>query len=222
MPFRPLRKRQNGWGAGANDQFGVRNRALHESLPETGPILFQLAQDRNIDAAIGRAESLDWARPETHALIAQLRLMAGDMAGAEEAANMALQRYRGHYGAHAVLAQIEYGRLRSSHACDSALPWQRLVQADRHNEESILVLQTLLEFYDLQPDPQRLESLRSRVHARVWYHERSAEERAAAAETARSGDVRIALYPPYLNDAQLTELRNLLAQIDQALAASTR
>ena len=65
-------------------------------------------------------------------------------------------------------------------------------------------------------------SLQACATARVWYHEQSVEERAAAADSAPSGEIRLAIYPPYLNDAQLTELRNLMVQIDQARAASTR
>ena len=206
------------WGEAADDRFGARHRAIQDSLPATGPILFQLAQDRNVDAALSRAEALDWNRPETHALIAQLRLMAGDHAGAVEAANTALALYRGHYGAHAVLAQIEFGQLRSTHACDSAIAWERLMQADTENSESLLVLQTLLGLYDAQPDAARLDDLRDRVRLRVSYHERAAAERAEAA-AAPGGEARVPLYRPYLSDAQLAELRTLLARIDQARGA---
>lgn len=210
------------WGPGAADPLRLRNRHIQETLPEAGAILMQFAQDRNIQAAIGRADSLSMTepdRPEPYALIAQLHFMAGDMSKAQEAAQFALDRFPGHYLAHSVLVGIEARRLAGDHSCDTALAWERVIQADRYNEESMLMIETMLGLYQAQPDPHRLQALRERVHARIYYHEESERERAAA-QSQPSGQIARPLFPPYLSAQQLSQLQTLLSQIDQ-LAART-
>lgn len=198
------------WGEGASDRFGTRNRNIRESLPATAAVLSQYAQDRNHDAALSRAETLDWARPETHALIAQLHVLTGNLPQAEEAARQTLKLYRGHYSGHSVLAQIEFRRLKGSYVCDTALAWERLVQADMHNDESTLLVTNLIELYQLERDPMRLKALRDRLHARIRYH-----ELAASWGERMTG---ISPYRPYLSDAQIAQLRTMRDQADGELA----
>ncbi|WP_146107658.1 hypothetical protein [Porphyrobacter sp. HT-58-2] len=198
------------WGDGASDRFGTRNRNIRESLPATAAILLQFAQNRKHDEALSRAEALDWARPETHALIAQLHILAGNLPQAEEAAQRTLQLYRGHYSGHSVLAQIEFRRLKGSYVCDTALAWERLVQADMHNDESTLLVTNLIELYQLERDPMRLKALRDRLDNRIRYH-----ELAASWGERMTG---ISPYRPYLSEAQLAQFRTMRDQADVELA----
>src|SRR5690554_2551669 len=96
----------------------------------------QITSFEDIDKAISSAEAISVdhpQRPEPYAYVAQMYLAKGNLAAAKEHANTALRHFPGYYLGHQILARIELEQLGQAYTCDSAIAWQRLLQADNYN-----------------------------------------------------------------------------------------
>lgn len=134
---------------------------------------------------------------------------SGDIIQQSSFARYALNRFPGHYLAHQVLATIEFHELRSDYTCDSALAWERLLQADNYNIQSVQLLQPLINLYQAQPDVQRARNLREQIWKRISHDEMVIK----MAEDGRDlGE------PRWYNDQEIEDLRQLMNQLDAMLA----
>lgn len=197
------------WGPGANDPYNLTHRVLNETMPALAAA--QPTSAAEVPTAIAKAEALSAEhpdRPEPYAFIAQLHMLTGNAAAAKENAHYALSRFPGHYLAHQVLATVEFHELRSNYVCDSALAWQRLVQADNYNIQSIQLVQSLVNLYQTQPDRQRLIDLREQLWKRVGHDDMVAK---MAQEGRDLGERR------WYTDEEIHNLRDLMNQVDAAL-----
>lgn len=199
------------WGPAADDPHFLANQSWQQSMPELSNI--PLASVNDIANAINQAEQLSVAhptRPEPLAYMAQLSQMQGNAQAALNYADQALQRSPIHYLANSIKAAVEVTKYNRGHRCDLEVVWQRLIQADEANIESVLVLQSLAEFYNQSPVPHRLHEFDALLAIRDDHD--SAFSNPNLADTIKKVGGR-----PWLTADELARVQKFRATIQQAL-----
>lgn len=205
-------KQQQRWGKGYNDPLFLANQSWQQSMPELSQVPLRGMQD--IPAAIEQLRQIGDSkpeRPEPWAFMAQLSQMAGDQQAAMRYADEALLRYPNHYLANGIKAALQVAQYKRGHACDLEVVWQRLLQADEANVQSMLMVDYLSQFYNSSQLPHRLRDFDRQLKMRDDHDSAFQNPDLVDMVTKLGGR-------PWLTPEELAKVKQLRATIAQALS----